>query len=202
MVIEKQPNIIEMLDSLLDQAAERMCQCDAMTGHVCSMHGEILPAKARIMSRLKPRNPTPDLTNLSAPIEDRFLDMINHFVPESYDYGLNKYPIPLHTFNGRSFDWAEEWVSLGRYVIQIEMEKEALTLIVEQYRGDHDEEPRGGAVNGECVCAICIRARILLRKPIPGACTTCGGVGFLTSYSLITKQAVPNPCHDCSAVRC
>lgn len=66
---------------------------------------------------------SPKLSPLSKPVEPQFLKLLNKIVLESFEYGKEKYGIPLHSFNGRSElqDFAEEWVSGGRYVVQLAM---------------------------------------------------------------------------------
>lgn len=74
--------------------------------------------------------PAPKHGPASQPVEPVFMDMVDREIPRTFNYGLQKYKVPLHTFDGRRGDWQEEWVSLGRYVTALEMENGALAKLL------------------------------------------------------------------------
>ena len=67
--------------------------------------------------------PQPTENILSQPVEPVFRNLVPKVIDESLCYGFKKYGTELKTFNGRRElqDFAEEWVSAGRYVTQLAM---------------------------------------------------------------------------------
>jgi hypothetical protein len=85
--------------------------------------------------------PTEDI--LSQPVEPDFRNLVSRVIDESLCYGFNKYGTELKTFNGRRElqDFAEEWVSAGRYVTQLAMrchKYEELLIKAYQILESHD----------------------------------------------------------------
>jgi len=79
----------------------------------------------------------PKLSILSQPVEPQYLTVLNKVILDSFKYGLDKYAVELHTFNGRSElqDGMEELVSAGRYLTQLAMRCHKIEwLLIEAYR--------------------------------------------------------------------
>lgn len=70
----------------------------------------------------------PTITQLSQPVESRFQQEFEATRKAQYDKGVEKYGVTLHSFNGRDGhrDVMEEYIDLGRYMTQMQMEREAL----------------------------------------------------------------------------
>jgi hypothetical protein len=70
----------------------------------------------------------PQETQVSTPIEPRFEAEHEACRVSQYDIGIAKYGIPLMTFNGRSAhtDAMQEYIDLGRYMTQMQMEREVI----------------------------------------------------------------------------
>jgi hypothetical protein len=65
---------------------------------------------------------------MSEPVEPRFKEEHESTRASQYNIGIKKYGIPLRTFNGRSAhtDVMQEYIDMGRYLTQMQMEREVL----------------------------------------------------------------------------
>lgn len=97
----------------------------------------------------------PKLSKLSQPVEPQFLTLMERTVIDSFSYGRSKYGVELHSFNGRSElqDFAEEWVSAGRYVTQLAMRTHKLEELLIRALAVIESGPAGDAIRNQPLMA-------------------------------------------------